>query len=332
MEKNSVRQDEVSKNKTSMWKTIIRISIIAILAILLLHTCGENTKTREAWNTEADSLKKEIALLKRANDSLKKDTTDLGLALDLQKYNSWKWELLASYWHDMKAILQITPNDSGQLIVAIKVPAGTIGESEIFIKNQKPIYIPADYSNYWAKRDTCITDPFNISVYEPADFGAKLLNSCNGQRAFSTFDLFGNRSELKSKSCVELTNDDLVRLSFSVNQYFVDNDLLKSANIKLWISRGLRLATMIAYNRLYHSDKQFAITANGIAPLDKNNPFYESNKKDYEIAGKKVWGERAIWAGYLGSEGLNQWALNDLGKAYYSKSMTYTVVLKFGKK
>ena len=78
---------------------------------------------------------------------------------------------------------------------------------------------------------------------------------------------------------------------------------------------------MAGYAWLWHSDKQFAITENGIGPYEEGNSFLESNLRDRDIAGGKAILEVGLWLGQGGSDYFEERSRKNYQKSFKVQDM-----------
>lgn len=327
------KQDEFPSSekskKSRLWVThAIYWPIIIGLIFLLCKQCSDSKKEfqrlEREYQASMDSLSQEMARSRLAIRNLEKSNDSLGLRI-LELKNR-------------KAVLIIKEGiingKSGRRISAVIVPSTDKRASSRFIEDViKPVpfevVVPAKCPEI---KYSCIVDTFNVKINESTRDYSKDLFNFTGYRLFPSSDfLYMDKPEKKS-SCFDLEASNSVPYSYTFNQYAVDNTLVKRANTKYWIATGGRLISMLGYAWLHHSDKQFAITYNGIPPYDPANPYKDANDSDKKIAGNKAWAERGIWLLYGGSEVLGYSGYRDLVNAYSVREVTLTFNLDFNKK
>lgn len=317
--------------KNRRW--MIHVIYLAIfIAILLLLKCCSDKKEKEheaeklSWLQKEDSLKSKNFGLGKENDSLKWRTWELEYSNDSLKSRIEELE-------NRKAtpIFKegIKDGKSGKWVLAIIVPLNDPRKSTLFIEDCLPV---PECPPCPEIRDSCIVDDFSVTIAEIIQDSSKNLFDSKGKRLFPVYDVRGYKPDLKSKSsCFDIAPSEQISYSHTINQISVNNDLIKRAKTKHWIATGGRLLSMAGYAWLHHSDKQFAITYNGIPPYDSNNPYKTANDSDERIAGQKAWAERGIWLLYGGSEALDYSATRDFMNAYSLNKVTLTFDLNFGK-
>jgi len=176
-------------------------------------------------------------------------------------------------------------------------------------------------------KDSCVVDTIKVNVTENNhyDSSKKILFAFEGFRLYPTITSPNFKSDF---SCFKKSPEKM-SYSYSYNKIFIDKDLIKSAKIKNWVATGLRLLSMGGYAYLYHSDRQFAISANGVGPYEEGNPFRGNNLIDRKIATRKACGEVGLWVLFGGSEWLNYSSQNDYQNAYSSEMMSVTFNVQF---
>lgn len=342
MEKNSVRQDEVSKNKTSKWETIIRIStivLIVILAILLLHTCGENKRTRAAWNTEADSLKGKIAVLEGENDSLKQDTTSLGIALDLQKYSAWKWELLASFWKDAylqanheneelrspKAVIMTDDStnteETGKLYRAFIVPRSYAGgQQSIFVADPKPVQFTVGDSLKLSFLESLGKDMPMLPVKDFSFYKSQQLS-----------DLYGYKKSGNQGSCVILKTENKNRVVMTWTNYIYREDpskIRRARNFKI-ASEVLNLGSMVSMHLIGTANPLIKVKHNGLGFDDPNNSFNGLNAGSDRATRNRDIGRVATWGAWGLGKVFDGVSTKNSNEARYYVPITSSVIINF---
>lgn len=173
-------------------------------------------------------------------------------------------------------------------------------------------------------KDSCVMDTIKAELWENSSSdSAKRLHVFEGFRLIP----YSNSSYQLNICKKEFPKPE--PYVYSYTKTFVDQSLIKRAKTKHWVATGGRFLAMLAYNRLYHSDSQFAITVNDVGPYEDANPLRNSNIADKNIAKWKSAGEVGIWLLHGGSEVLDYSAQNDYSNAYSSEQMSATFYIYF---
>ncbi|MFH1503354.1 MAG: hypothetical protein ABIE36_01730 [Candidatus Diapherotrites archaeon] len=321
MRPNEVSNSEKPK-KNRRW--MIHVFLAILIAILLLWKCCSG-ETKKEYQENITSLTQERDSVIKENDSLKLRINEL---------------------ENRKAVLNVTDTvadrSSGKFVEAIIVPLYDSRKSSLFIKDvvktvkvevPVPVECPPvpECPELLIAKDSCIMDTLNLNITESGEDYSKVLtdSSFSYPKLFISSDFVKKDFSSEYRSCFDSRKP--IQVIHNWTNVKVDYQLIKKAKTKHWIATTGRLASMLGYALLYHSDKQFAITYNGIPPYDKSNPYEPDNSLDKKIAGNKVWAERGIWLLYGGSEVLEYSSTRDFRNAYSYNQMTVTFNLNFGK-
>lgn len=286
---------------------------IIVIILLLWKNCANEKDAQNA------NLTQQIDSLKNANNLLQKEKENL---------------------KNRKPVLSMMKYVNGdQLFTAIIGNANDKRPSVMLVKAKHyPVkeFVPyPEFTTYncpeCLELDSCVMDTMKVELIENSPNSSNQLS-----KEFRVFpvSLYSGSLSKNNAKLLDCNNQLYGKIKpysymYSYNRATIDKSLIKSAKIKHWAATGLRVLAMISYNRLYHSNQQYAVTINGVGPYEEGNPYKEQNLKDRKIAKQKSWLEAGIWILYGTSEVVDYSSQCDYSNAYSSEMMNVTVNINF---